>query len=595
MTREKITPRNLTARAAHKVLGNPANTRMESGVANCFPGLELDVRNLDRRFFPGLLFESIDVPRAPEPGAPAEPQGLKLLYLDVYQEPVFVERADEPWVQRLVADLQGPKGGALAEGVWYLDWVEQGGRRISMYGKTPARLAVRFDPTAGSPVPHDGMLVWRLLRGLEPDVPVTINLVRRDLTGEVPKASVQLTGYRRRFLTEEGVIDASYRPGEMTQSLCVPWTHDFRDCACHYWASNHPDVVIGEARAEQTLVDGEPKNPQRAYTYLDWLRADRDPSGQVATLNTIPKNRPYQIDHYQINQSWEELAFVLEGKEIGEVYQRAPREFGKPFDSAAEMIELLEKELAPLELTLALEYLYALFSVKGPEEAPKDEWPTLPDDVAFVRQFLTLVAVSEMTHLHWDNQILWELDRAGFFPPGKQYAPVLQPARTLPGGRPRALRRLTSDALDDFVAIEHPRTGFIDTAYARVVATLRQPEYPRHIYELAARIDTDGVEHYNRFRDVRQVLSKTYAGASPPYPYLRDVKVGTSEQAHEAIALLGDILSRLEDAYRAQAEGGFAEGGQLVQQSRQLMKELQRTGEDLARSGIGIPFWQDDT
>ena len=56
---KKVFPRNLTARAAYRVSGNPAVTRPEDAVANCFPGLELDVRNLDRRFFPGLVFEFV--------------------------------------------------------------------------------------------------------------------------------------------------------------------------------------------------------------------------------------------------------------------------------------------------------------------------------------------------------------------------------------------------------------------------------------------------------------------------------------------------------------------------------------------------------
>ncbi|MFF3087130.1 hypothetical protein ACFVRB_19065 [Streptomyces nojiriensis] len=53
----KIFPRNLTARADHVVRGNPAGSRPESGVDNCFPGLEFDQRNLDKCFFPGLTFD----------------------------------------------------------------------------------------------------------------------------------------------------------------------------------------------------------------------------------------------------------------------------------------------------------------------------------------------------------------------------------------------------------------------------------------------------------------------------------------------------------------------------------------------------------
>src|SRR5277367_491123 len=69
-TQTKIFPRNLTARAEFSVAGSPIVTRPEDAVANCYPGLELDVRNLDRRFFPGLVFNFV------------EPDGAKLAYAD---------------------------------------------------------------------------------------------------------------------------------------------------------------------------------------------------------------------------------------------------------------------------------------------------------------------------------------------------------------------------------------------------------------------------------------------------------------------------------------------------------------------------------
>src|SRR5882762_975386 len=58
----KLIPRNVAALrrgqqpadGARPVPGNPVSTRLESGVGNCFPGLECDLRNLERRFFPFL-------------------------------------------------------------------------------------------------------------------------------------------------------------------------------------------------------------------------------------------------------------------------------------------------------------------------------------------------------------------------------------------------------------------------------------------------------------------------------------------------------------------------------------------------------------
>jgi hypothetical protein len=63
--RSKLLPRNVAAlrrfqdpaAAPSEVTGNPVMTRLESGIGNCFPGLECDLRNLERRFFPFLEIE----------------------------------------------------------------------------------------------------------------------------------------------------------------------------------------------------------------------------------------------------------------------------------------------------------------------------------------------------------------------------------------------------------------------------------------------------------------------------------------------------------------------------------------------------------
>ncbi|MDE2454139.1 MAG: hypothetical protein KGL43_11150, partial [Burkholderiales bacterium] len=255
-------PRNRTARAA--ALGNPASARLESGVGNCFPGLEMDVRNLDGRFFPGLLFQVVTAPVAPLPQALPNQAGIRLVYLDYLADPMLPERSEAPWVQKLLATYTGATGIALAHGRWYLHWIEQGGNRISCY--------------ASDGTPYDGELLWRFLRCLALDEPLAIALVQRD--GPDPKPVVELAGYRRRYTTAQGVIDPSFAPGELTQSMCNPWQHDFRDCACYYWASNHPDVVIGEAGGA-SLPDGAPTGTTAAVTPLDWLRRDRSPAGAV--------------------------------------------------------------------------------------------------------------------------------------------------------------------------------------------------------------------------------------------------------------------------------------------------------------------------
>jgi hypothetical protein len=42
------------ANSARMIVGNSVSSRLESGIGNFFPGLECDLRNLERRFFPFL-------------------------------------------------------------------------------------------------------------------------------------------------------------------------------------------------------------------------------------------------------------------------------------------------------------------------------------------------------------------------------------------------------------------------------------------------------------------------------------------------------------------------------------------------------------
>jgi hypothetical protein len=576
---KKVQPRNLTARAATWVAGNPSSTRLESGVANCFPGLEFDVRTLDARFFPGLFFRITTTPKRPAPGAPPNQQGFRLLYLDYLEDPMLPMTSEEPWVKALIEQYLGPVKEAVSTGRWYLHAIEQGGKRIEMLDEQREFL--------------DGELVWFFVRGIAPDLPVTITLLCRDAPGA--GAPIVLTGYRRRYVNTAGVIDGAYRAGELTESMCNPWQHDFRDCGCHYWASNHPDVVFGEVAPGEALPSGDSQDPQQASTYLDWIRDDLSPAGATSADNNVFANRPHQLDHFEINLNWERLRFVVEGREIEATYHPPAQAPSKPYASAEEMIDELEQVLAPMEMTLALEYLYAVSSVRAPEEAPPARWPTLRDDVIAARRFVMLIAIGEMTHLRWANQMLWELAQCGFFPKGRSYRPIVEPGDRIPIGpnrwRPRALRPLTPATLDELIAAERP-SGPLDNAYARCVATLEEPRYPRHLYELAVRIDTDGADHYGKLREVRRVL-RSYANAPSPPPYLRGIHLGTPYEASEALAEYDAIRRALGAAYTAEAEGEPRRAQEALDAARVNMDRLRVIAERLAANGIGIPFWQE--
>lgn len=572
-----IVPRNRSARAA-PVVGNPATARLESAVGNCFPGLEFDVRGLEGRFFPGILFRVVTQPLKPVPEALPNQAGIKLVYLDYLTDPMLPQRGGPPWVQNLLDLYQSNTGVAMSNGRWYLHWLEQEGKRISCY---------QSDGT-----PYDGETLWRFVRCLRHDKPLKIAVINRD--GPDPKPIVELSGFRRRYTGESGVIDTAYPPGELTESMCNPWQHDFRDCACYYWASNHPDVVLGEVPPADEK-DGAPKDPDQALTWLDWLRRDRSPAGAVAAPPSRAEARADQMDHFEINRRWQDLAYVIGGREVGAVYVPPESEKIHAYPSYAAMIDDLRGRLAPMELTLCYLYLYGLYSLLDPAEAHAKTWPTMPADLARARQFVTLVAVGEMTHLRWVNQLLWELDRVRLYPAGQHYEPVVEPlpVRQLPW-RPgevfpltSGLERLTPEVLAVYAEIERPGRP-LDRAYARCVKTLEEHrDGPlKHLYELAIRIDTDGVTHYERFLD----LQRLFSAYGPGLAYLRPMRTGTRQETQAALASQARLVQSLKQAYAAEARGQPHLAQPEITAARTAMDSLRVEAEVLARQGLGIPF-----
>ena len=617
----RIFPRNLTARAAHRVDGNPDMSRPEDVVGNCFPGLDMDVRNLDRRFFPGLVFEFVwdqDLW-----------QGARLLYCDALGDPdlqpAYLDQiADAPHAgdvgdrqQRLLAKLVDlrqtlssapetlqPGAGeselqALAEdGIWFLHSVEQDGKEILLSGPSTEDQKhgeVYFEPLSGE-------IVWRIVRSLQPGL-LTIRICRRHLVAHQGQAAVVLThmqvldGWRRWYTgPETGVLSGAYLPGELTMSLCSPWQHDFRDCACHYWASNRPDVVFGAvAPEESTLPGGEAKDPQRATTRLDWMRSDR--AAEAAALRTMFANRPFQMDHFELSQRWQELNIVLRNTEIGDVYQPPPPDPGLPYDSPEELYGVLHGKLAGLEMTLALEYLYASFSLIPEDGPPVSGWPSAREHAAMARHALRLTAISEMEHLRWVNELLWSLADA-FFP--KQYKPALEPCLILPvpplvqgharRHRRRALRPLTLDVLAEFVAVEQP-SGGIDGVYARVIATLAQDGYPPSLHQLASRIANDGMQHFSRFAALRETL-EPYGDVNPAYLLPRFQPGAPHDQGvGVALATYQTLIGKLGGAYAALAGKNYALGGTLIAQARADMQAFLASADALASRNLGVPFW----
>ncbi|SMX50664.1 ferritin-like domain-containing protein [Maliponia aquimaris] len=582
---------------AEPILGNPVSSLMDSGVGNCFPGLEFDVRQLDVRFFPGLVFEFLGV----TPAGPDGTQGARLVYADPAGDPVIADHftADGPaWVSALKRQFAGPQGAALGAGTWYLHFVEQDGKRIVLYGQSLYQNAVVLTP-------YEGETAWWIIRLIEPDKPLTIGLTQRAADGSPTGVPVVLTGQRRRFLDDEGMIDPVYHPGELTSSMCSPWTHDFRDCACHYWASNHPDVVLGEVDDPQQMLDNrtDRDDPAQAVTFIDWMRRRHEPLKDVSARTTLPKARPDRYDPYEINLHWQELDFVLQGQETDGTPAGPPMLRLVRYESLEKMVTDLSTRLAGLELTLALEYLYAFFSLRQPDEVtPAEEatWPGLREDLRAARQLILSVALSEMTHLRWVNQTLWLIHNA--YPHLGPYKPCLSAAvsvsETDPKDpdkertRPRLLRRATPEVLQDFVDVERPG-GHLDTEYVNLVGMLRDSKepFPEGLYQLAVRIDSDGMQHYQKFRDVKRILAPYSAREAL---YLRPIEPGepTSDEVMPALDRIRTALDALAEAYAIEAAlGDMPRANAKVREAREAMHDLNAIALDLARRNIGVPFF----
>ena len=87
-------------------------------------------------------------------------------------------------------------------------------------------------------------------------------------------------------------------PGELTQSLCSPWQHDYRDCGCYYWAASRPDYVN---------VDAE---TGKGHNWMDTQR-QTDADGN-------PIYSDQNIEYEDIYQNWEQketLKFQIDGKD----------------------------------------------------------------------------------------------------------------------------------------------------------------------------------------------------------------------------------------------------------------------------------------
>jgi hypothetical protein len=556
--KSRILPLNLPAQADYHAAGNPVNSRLEDAVGNCCPGLEMDHRNLDRRFLPGLVFEFV--------WGGGDLVGGKLIAVD-RTDPDLPYDPDYGNALAVLEDALTHHNTAL-----FLHTIEQASRKIDLW-----------DRRSNPPAPWNGGVVWRIVRSLEPG---KVSITVEDRTGKILTKSLQLTALRRNFVAEDGTLSAVYQPGELTQSLCSPWQHDFRDCSCNYWASNHPDVVYGADPRSENGPSGPGSGDYRSARRLLWMRWQQDQP--IAPAEKGALCRPFEMDHYEINQRWQDLPFVLEGHEVHTIYATEPLRMAEPLPDHQALQDKL-RELAAMELALAMEYLYAHYTVRLDFSGEKQE------HAKFLAHETMIIAASEMMHVRWVNQLRWELWELN---PVGPFVPVLQAAGMVPGsqGLREAQQRRLDDAIEDFIAAE-VSSGSLDGKYARVFATLERG-YPPHMAELASRIIADGVNHFTHCKEIRAILLR-YADrtvsdawrlgkALAPVGLIRDLRPAKLDDPilKDAKARFQEIIKNLKTGYLS---GEIADRKYVVA-ARDAMSKLDQVAQALGEQGIAIPF-----
>ncbi|MGH3568100.1 MAG: ferritin-like domain-containing protein [Pseudonocardia sp.] len=544
----KIFPRNLTARADAIVRGNPATTRPESGVDNCYPGLEFDQRNLDKAFFPGLLFEFhrqdgallVDV----LPGGTAAAAGLRTADLPLYLWAVLGrtsvdQSADDPPV-------------FFSVGLGGLDVWRQ------VHDLLPGRIAILLGPQPGATAlpPSDAVVAL-----IEQFHDTGGDQVQRAAGGAVRRAV--LTDDRARYLDDDGVIDVdAYEPGELTRSLCAPWQYDFRDCGCFYWAASKPDIV--------TSGDG-------AVADVNFQRRDRAPTPDVAQNSAA--RRGAELDYGELVTAWNELPVVVNDRET-DAALTMPGFSGTLLTRAQAVAELTR--LATVEHALAVEYLYAHYSLDAPMILPANPSAQVRRIFAAASEVFT-IAVDEMRHLRWANEALTMLGEPA----------SLGRAESFPSfDRPFELAPLTPEQLQWFIDVEAPSQSVgqgLDGMYVRLHASIDgQPElFPERdrLVHLLKLIISEGQDHFARFRTIQGHL----AGLAPA-DYLRPLADPPTGPPSPLVQAADQHYTELMRELRAALGPGDRAGGIDLAQSRTAMQALHETNHLLAAQGVKPRF-----
>ena len=261
---------NLTAQLHYRGKGNPVSVLPRTAISNCFPGLELDFRNLWRRAFQGIVLIENNNYVIECDKYIGDLKDHRLVAIDgkatmvATSGPVFPDGDSVPLIT-----------AANPNGVSFMEWSNS---MVHVLQKQGQEVTCHF-----TALPSIHEVVVDLDKLDDPKQYIEVKLkVNHIFDGDTASFS-----------------DEILKPGELTQGLCAPWQNDYRECACYYWAASRPDYV-NVVTDEQGLSTGD-----------SWMAKKR--TGKYIPDDRINK-RLLSYDDLFIN--WQgELNFIIEGKD----------------------------------------------------------------------------------------------------------------------------------------------------------------------------------------------------------------------------------------------------------------------------------------
>ena len=256
--------------------GNPVSTRPVSAIANCTPGLEVDLRAVWRRVFEGIVIREYDnlVTDVTDP-ALAHLKGCRLLRISYGTETPFFT----------MAQAIGPSpADTVTQSVVYATDANPWGLAPLEWSNALAKM---LHARVGQTVTCDftRKTAWS---GQQPWSDKSESYVTHDLT------------VRPFFEDDTAVISRVLaQAGELTQGLYSPWQNDYRECSCYYWASARPD-----------FVNVEP-TPAGASAGDNWLQKER--TGAYIPDDYVDSRLVLYDDLFKDWEKW--LRFAIGGKD----------------------------------------------------------------------------------------------------------------------------------------------------------------------------------------------------------------------------------------------------------------------------------------